>query len=545
MRIVTAEQMREIDRQTIDGTASAAGVRSSLELMEHAAEAVARAVQELYPAAKRVVVVCGRGNNGGDGIGAARKLAERGCAVTIVATSDQQGSSADAQEMWKRAAGLSSGEPKRGDEIEIIGYSGRAQLTALLADRDVVVDALLGTGARLPLAGEYLEIVGAVNACGKPVIAVDLPSGADADDASDGDYTRANAVVTFTAPKRWHAFSKKAEVPTLIAQIGSPKALIETIACGEEAFEMITSADIPHEFFTRAVDSNKGSYGHVLVVGGSQGKAGAPAMSAMAALRSGAGLATVAAPGAVAATVAGFSPELMTETLDGRDAESVGERALAAVEALAKGKSVVAVGPGLGRAPGTEAFVQGLVRRSEIPIVLDADGLNAFEGGAALLRERRAELVITPHPGEMARLTGLSVAEIQSRRIEVAQRFAREQRCTVVLKGWRTVVAFADGEVWINPTGSAALSKGGTGDVLTGMVAAMLAQHSRDPQQALLAAVYLHGYAGEIVAAKMGMQGLLATDLIAAIPQAFLACAAEQKNRDGFANDVWLHRVRG
>jgi NAD(P)H-hydrate epimerase len=273
----------------------------------------------------------------------------------------------------------------------------------------------------------------------------------------------------------------------------------------------------------RAREANKGSFGHVLVIGGSLGKAGAAAMAGMSALRIGAGLSTIATPKSVLATVAGFHPEIMTEPFEETEAGTISLRALeyARMDNLVKGKTVLAIGPGISRHVETSGFVSTVVQKYLIPIVLDADGLNAFEGVAGKLNGTGRALVITPHPGEMARLAGLSVAQVQKDRIGIARSFAREHDVIVVLKGHRTLIAQPDGEVWVNTTGNPGMATGGTGDVLTGMVAGMIAQNATRVLEATICAVYLHGLSGDLACESMGEQPLVATDLINALPEAF------------------------
>jgi len=259
----------------------------------------------------------------------------------------------------------------------------------------------------------------------------------------------------------------------------------------------------------------------VLVIGGSVGKAGAAAMAGMAALRSGAGLSTIATPRSILATVAGFHPEVMTEPLPETRAGSISKRALERVEGITEGKTVLAIGPGISRIAETADFVRALVKRQKLPIVLDADGLNAFEGRPRELKSKGRSLVITPHPGEMARLLGGTVAAVQRDRIGVARTFAREHELIVVLKGHRTLIAAPDGTVWVNTTGNPGMATGGTGDILTGMVAGFIAQNPKHILEATIAAVLLHGLAGDIARESMGEHSLVATDLLRFLPPAF------------------------
>jgi len=285
---------------------------------------------------------------------------------------------------------------------------------------------------------------------------------------------------------------------------------------------LITARDIAALIGPRPLESNKGNYGHVLVIGGSLGKAGAAAMAGMSALRSGAGLSTVATAKSMLATVAGFHPELMTEPLDETEGGSISMRALeyGRMDALAQGKTVLAIGPGISRHSETAEFVRTVVGKYSNAMVLDADGLNAFEGQAERLQGNGRAMVITPHPGEMARLTGLSISEVQRDRSEIARAFSRDHRVTVVLKGHRTIVAQPDGEVWVNGTGNPGMATGGTGDVLTGMVAGFVAQNPDRVVEAVITAVHLHGLAGDVACESTGEQSLVATDLVKALPEA-------------------------
>jgi NAD(P)H-hydrate epimerase len=327
---------------------------------------------------------------------------------------------------------------------------------------------------------------------------------------------RADQIVTFTAPRPAHVFGELAP-ETIIAPIGSPKEAIRSSL----RLNLATAPDVARLLRPRPRNSNKGMYGHVLVVGGSLGKTGAAAMAGFSALRTGAGLATVGAPRSLLGTVAGHHPELMTEPLDETPAQTIARRAWDGFAQLAENKTILAIGPGISRQPETAEFVRRAVQETKVPMVVDADGLNAFQGHAQELNGRGRTLVLTPHPGEMARLTGLTTAEIQRERLTVARGFAREHELILVLKGDRTVVARPDGESWINPTGNPGMATGGTGDILTGMVAGMLAQYPADPTESVLAAVYLHGLAGDVACERLGEQSLVATDLIDDLAEAF------------------------
>ena len=508
MKIVTAADMREIDRVTSERY----GV-PSLTLMENAGAAVADFVVSQYPSAKRIGVICGKGNNGGDGFVAARKLLQAGKEVRVLLLSERADLRGDAAEMFTKLP------------VAPVTVSSHEQLKTESAravfDADVLVDAILGTGFRPPVSGLYAEAIATLNVSSIPVIAVDIPSGADADVMGEqvGAVARADAVVTFTAPRPAHIFGMLTTGLTVICPIGSPdEAIVSSLQ-----LNLITARELATLIGPRSPVANKGSFGHVLVLGGSTGKAGAAAMAGMAALRAGAGLSTVATAKSVLPTVAGFHPELMSEPLDETDAGSISIRALqqGRMDSLADRKTVLAVGPGISRHPETAEFVRGVVGKYKLPIVLDADGLNAFEGRAAELKKSAATLVITPHPGEMARLTSSTVPAIQHDRLNVARSFARDHRLIVVLKGHRTLIAQPDGTVWVNITGNPGMATGGTGDILTGMAAGLIAQHPDRIADAVIAAVHLHGLAGDVARESMGEHSLVATDLLTALPEAF------------------------
>jgi NAD(P)H-hydrate epimerase len=397
-------------------------------------------------------------------------------------------------------------------------------------ESDVLVDGVLGTGFKPPVSGLYAEAIAAMNASSGAVVAVDIPSGADADAMGKqaGLIARADAIVTFTAPRPAHIFGGLTSGPVVIAAIGSPEEAVTSSL----NLNVITAGEIAPLIGPRPADSNKGNFGHVLVVGGSLGKSGAAAMAAISVLRVGAGLSTVATPRSVIATVARFHPEIMTEPLDESAAGTISKKALQHIEELAKGKTVLAVGPGISRNDETAECVRSLIIRTKIPVVLDADGLNAFEGRADELNRPDRTLVITPHPGEMARLAGCSIADVQRDRLKTARDFARDHNLIVVLKGHRTLVAKPDGEVWVNTTGNPGMATGGTGDILTGMVAGMIAQHSDKVFGAVIAAVHLHGLAGDVAKEKMGEQCLVATDLIDAFPEAFRRTRLQAAEKD-------------
>ncbi|HUS18332.1 MAG TPA: NAD(P)H-hydrate dehydratase [Terriglobales bacterium] len=506
MRIVTAAEMRAIDAATAE-----AGT-SLLQLMENAGRAVAEHVLEAYPSAEKICVLCGRGNNGGDGSVTARVLAQQGKKVDIFLL-------ARPDEVKGAAAEMLSRLPRPPVPV------AREQELPQLEGYDLVVDALLGTGARLPLEGVYAAAVQLINDCGSPVVAVDIPSGVEADERKRADAmtVRASSIVTFTALKPAHVF-QAGETPTLVKGIGSSEEIIAAHAPSN--LHHITPADFAAMLAPRGAETHKGYFGHVLVLGGSPGKAGAPALTAMAALRCGAGLVTVGSPKSVQPTVASFSPELMTVAMAENE---LGDFSILALESLRKsgitnGKDAIAIGPGLSRDKEAAQFARSAIDKTEVPVVLDADGLNAFEGRVQELKMRNLDriLVLTPHPGEMARLLGTTVDKVQADREGTAREFAKAHHCYVVLKGHQTVVAEPSGKVWINTTGNPGMATGGTGDILSGMIAALLAKRKTVPSEAVIAAVYLHGLAGDIARDEMGEISLTATDLLMALPHAIL-----------------------
>jgi NAD(P)H-hydrate epimerase len=402
-----------------------------------------------------------------------------------------------------------------------------------LSNCELILDAILGTGFKPPVTGLVASAIELINGLRPsntagwptmagfarvgshiPVIAVDIPSGASADAFAPQENLRcrADAIVTFTAPRPAHVFAELTRGEIVVGQIGSPPEAIQS----QLNLDVIAWPDIQSCFALRAPDAHKGSFGHVLTIGGSLGKSGAPAMTGMAALRAGAGLSTVATPRSVLPMVAGFAAELMTEPLAETEAGTISLTSVeyGRLDAIVDGKTVLALGPGISRQADTVQFIRAVVDKYPQPLVIDADGLNAFEGHAARLNGSRRPLVLTPHPGEMARLAGISTKQVQQDRVGVARSFARDHHCIVVLKGHRTLVAEPDGHVWINMTGNPGMATGGTGDVLTGLIAGMIAQFPNDLVKAVCAAVWLHGYAGDRAARVWSEQWLTATDIL-------------------------------
>ncbi len=519
MKILTAAQMQRVDRLTTERY----GV-PSLTLMENAGRGVVEFLAERFAplAHHHIVILCGRGNNGGDGFVVARLLRDKGLKPRVLLFADPQKVQGDAAVNLDRLA--TTGMPEVVESSEVW-----QRMKPTLKGTTLAVDALLGTGLSKPLGGLLLEVVRDVNTefAGAQVVAVDLPSGISADTGDlIGEHVRAGFSVTFTAPKIAHIFPPacKRVGEWVLREIGTPPEALESDS--ELFLSLACRDDFAWIARPRKPDAHKGSFGHVLILGGSVGKTGAAALAAMAALRAGAGLVTVATAASALPIVAALGMEYMTESLPETEAGTISLRALepGRLEKLLAGKSVLAVGPGMGRVPETAELVRTLVNHRRVPVVLDADGLNAFAGMMNSFRSGAdlSDIVMTPHPGEMSRLAGLSTAEIQARRIETAREFAQKHQVNLVLKGFRTLTAAPGGEVWVNPTGNPGMATGGTGDVLTGLIAGLLAQYGNRPiNEVVAAAVYLHGLAGDLVEKELGQASLIAGDLIGALPRAY------------------------
>jgi hydroxyethylthiazole kinase-like uncharacterized protein yjeF len=529
MKILTAKEMRETDRVTVEQF----GV-GSFTLMENAGSAVARFVLREFPEHRRITVLCGKGNNGGDGFVAARVLADAGCAVTVLLLGDPNDLKGDAKAMFAklpRPAVLAKDEAALSSE----------PVLSLLENSDLFLDAVVGTGFQPPLRGSAAALAERVNLLNTPVVAVDIPSGWDSDSRqadAEGAF-RADAVVTFTAPKLAHLFGNMTRGGIVVAAIGSPE---ESIISNTGLTWAGSAAGITYK--PRVADSNKGMYGHVLVVGGARGTAGAAAMASVSALRAGAGLVTSAIPASILPTVARAALELMTVPLiEGEEREiSSANLAPERLKPLLEKISILAIGPGISQHPETAKFVFGLIEQSGQPLVLDADGLNIASKDTAKLDGHRRTLVITPHPGEMARLIGASVKDVQADRENIARNFAVSHSITVVLKGWRTLIAHPDGSIAVNTTGNPGMAKGGSGDILTGIVAAMLAQYAREESpesvaSAVEAAVYLHGLAADLAVLEQNEHTLLATDTVSHLCNAF---SFRSSDKGGY---VWLQGI--
>jgi len=500
MKILTANQLRKIDR--LSG--------NTLTLMENAGTRVVETIEERFENLDdlQIYVLCGKGNNGGDGFVIARLLAERGCTPHVLLFARESDIIGDAATNLARLNAFDESPTVILDETQWAEFSGEEEPS-------LVIDALLGTGITRPVDGLYRAVIESIPDLfpEATILAVDLPSGLSADSGEvSGAAVQADVTVTFTALKPCLVFppAHRYAGDVIVADIGNPD---ELTSAPEHKLNLITPDDFPDALHRRQEDTHKGDYGRVLIVGGSRGKTGAAAMAGQAALRSGAGLVTVATPSSCLPQVAATMPELMTEPLE---ETSAGTIANASIAQLLAGKTMLGLGPGLGTHPETQAMARIALHEASMPVVLDADGLNAFSAHVAELRgTANRPVIITPHPGEMARLIHREVAQVNANRIDVARDLAVAHDLHVVLKGFRTVVAFPDGQVFINATGNPGMATGGVGDILTGMLAGILAQERLGTfAERVLFAVHLHGLAGDLAAEESGEESLVATDLL-------------------------------
>jgi NAD(P)H-hydrate epimerase len=514
--LLGAEEMREADRRTIEEVGL-----PGLVLMENAGGAVARVIEERYPRARRPLVLCGRGNNGGDGFVAARRLLAREPEVVLLGTRDEvKGDAAVHLRVFERSGG-------RVDEVA--DEEAFARVRERASAPPLVVDAILGTGMRDKPGGllaAAIEQVAAWALAGSPVVAVDIPSGLRADSAVfEAPCALASVTVTFGAAKPAlvlpPACDRVGEL--VVADIGIPARVLGEVA---PRLFLLEPADAARCYPPRPAWAHKGSFGHVLVIAGSTGKSGAAILTALGALRAGAGLATVGTPAAALPLVAAARPEIMTEPLADGLGGVLSAQALKRALALARDRDVVVLGPGLGQDAGTREFVRTFVPQCPAPLVVDADGLNALTAAGAPtgpleLIKRPLPTIVTPHPGEMARLASLDTSVVLKRRLETAREFAEASGAVVVLKGQRTLVAEKGGRAAVNPTGNPGMATGGAGDVLAGVIGALFCR--QDAWTAATAGAYLHGLAGDRAVLSRGEAGAVAGDILEALPEAILA----------------------
>jgi hydroxyethylthiazole kinase-like uncharacterized protein yjeF len=524
MKALTAAEMREVDRLTTERF----GI-PSLQLMESAGRKAADAVGRVVAGREliRALVLCGKGNNGGDGFVAARYLRESKVPTRVLLFGKPEDVRGDAAVNLTKWIG-------GGSDVEIVANDDDWERRwPEVCASNVIVDALLGTGLRGAASGAIARAISDINnrsghaTAPWPafILAVDTPSGLPSDGESpEGPVLFVHRTVTFTAPKIGQLISTRAETCGVleVVNIGSPLKLIEEI--GKTALRWASPDEFRSLPLVRAADSHKGKFGHVLLVAGSLGKAGAAILAGQACMRAGAGLTTIACPDAVLPVIASAHPEYMTEPLVSAEGGAIAASNIPSgrFARILMSKSVLAIGPGIGTHAETRHAVQHLVREATMPIILDADGLNCFDGQADLLRERKSEfLVVTPHPGEMARLLGTRTSVVQSDRLKLASDAARAWNAHVVLKGFHTILAAPNGRTWVNTSGGPSLAKGGSGDALTGVLSALTAQFGTEDWLRVLAlGVYLHGTAADILARRGEPSGVLAHDVAYMIPEA-------------------------
>ena len=539
MKVVTAAEMRQIDQDTIEGI----GI-PGIVLMETAGSAIVRAIERHYPTCQRIGIFAGKGNNGGDGIVIARQLAHIGRDVHLFLVSPQESFTGEAQTNLQIAKRLTASfglqaAPKGGLRIEEIltgtGFYGTGTVPTTLASCELLIDAILGTGLRGAVRDPIAAVINAINRLPTPVLSVDLPSGLDADTGHPlGTCIQADRTVTIGLPKRGLLMHPGAELTGKleIADIGFPAQVVDA----QDIKVNWTSATQAAQWMPpRPLSSHKGSYGRVLVVAGSTGMTGAAALASEAALRAGAGLVTLATPKHLNPILEGLLPEVMTLPLPETDAGSLAVSATSTLlEFAEKTKSILAIGPGLSQHPETVSFVHHLIRENRehglnLRMVIDADGLNALAQDRETLSLLNSETVLTPHPGEMARLTNTAVPTLEKDRIRTVQQFASEHGVTLVFKGAPTVTGTPNGNLWVNSTGNPGMATGGMGDVLTGIIAGLMAQGISSESAAALG-VYLHGLAGDIATETSGMHGLIASDVLKTVPQAISSLTGLTQN---------------
>lgn len=506
--VVTAQEMANIDGRAIREY----GIPSAC-LMETAGARCAQAIWEKYGrAGLRVLIVCGKGNNGGDGFVIARHLRNFGAEVAVAALFPLREAGGDPALFLKSLQ-------KAGTPLLEVDEANAAALEEMAKTADLVVDAILGTGFRPPARGLAAQAIRILSACRAPVAAVDVPSGLDATTgAAAPPHMTADMTLALGALKRGHLLMPAAAHmgERTLLDIGIPRGCLDA---ENISLHLTEASDVAERLPRRRLDAHKGDAGHLFVIAGAPGMSGAGLMAAMAALRAGAGRVTLGAPQSIRALVEGRYPEVMTLSLPATESGAVDVAAFDLILERAEDMSALVVGPGLTTRPRTVELVHRLIQHIDAPVVLDADGLNALSQDSTILDSRVAQLVLTPHPGEMARLLGVSVREVQEDRVGHASRFAARHNLEVALKGWGTILATPEGESWYNPTGNSDMATAGSGDVLAGVVGALLAQ-GLSGKWALICGAYLHGLAGELASAKMGGLGIAATDILEALPMA-------------------------
>jgi len=495
--------MKELDRRTIDDL----GI-SSLVLMESAGLGLVDEIERRTERERlRVTVICGPGNNGGDGMVAARHLADRGHEVVTFLAAPRSAFGGDAKVQLRTLTRLEM------DVTVLSSTSSYERAFRRAGDSDITIDSLFGTGLTRNVEGQWAQCVRIINSCPGLVVSADVPSGLEARTGHPlGECVTADVTVTFGLPKTGLVLFPGAQFAgeIVVADIGIPRSVVETM---DLPGELLGPEPVERVYENRWPDTHKGSYGHLLLCCGSAGKLGAGILASRGALRAGAGLVTLAVPASALHEVDTSTPEVMTSPLPETAEGSFSKLGINALKRLVKERDALGIGPGISTDPEVGELIREVLQWEGFPAVVDADALNLLEGKPELLRPRGQNTVITPHPGEMSRLIGSSIHDIQSDRIGAALECAGRSGCVVVLKGAGTVVAHPDGTFFINTTGNPGMASGGTGDVLTGMIGALLARGCT-PLDSATAAVYLHGAAADLAAEKVTEHALTATDII-------------------------------
>jgi len=516
MKVLTSSQMKAIDRTAIEDL----GIIGPI-LMENAGLQIAMEILDSFPDIdyEDIVIIAGKGNNGGDGFVVARHLYNQGCGPHVILLARMEDLKGD--------AALNAGIAKKmGISIsEIPTEKERRILKKALKKATIVIDAIFGTGLTEPARGFFAKVIEDVNASEAYTVAVDIPSGLSADSFQIiGPCVVADLTITLAAPKIAHIFPPAEEMvgELVVADISVPPRLFEE---DKLKLELVEEENIIPYFQPRKRDAHKGNYGHLLILSGSLGKTGASVMAGKAALKMGAGLVTIGTPQSCLPIVARAMVELMTEPLPETPEQTFSVDAVDGSLALLRDKDALLLGPGISTNPSTAEFVRTLLPQINVPVVLDADALNILAETPDLLKSLKTTAIVTPHPGEFARLLGTSTKEIVEKKLDLVPKFAQEYGLYLVLKGYRTLICTPDGHTYVNPTGNPGMATAGSGDVLSGMIASMIVQE-KDPLLATLAAVFVHGLSGDIGAQRIGEKALTAGKLITYLPTAIKALSA-------------------
>lgn len=506
MRIFTSEQTRQAEENAV-----AMGM-NWLRLMENAGAAASRVIREKFSVKnKNVAIICGRGNNGGDGYVVARKLNESGAKVTVIQSNGAPGTPT-AFEMYRRITAIG---------IPVIEYkSNRERAEQIIKSSEIIVDGIFGIGFYGEVAGDNKKLIEIINGTHSKVVSLDVPSGADCDTgAVNGVCVKADLTVSFTAYKPCHVMFPACEYcgEVVAVSIGMPAEAVDSISTSLRSIEM---ADVLPNLRVKKRNTHKGDFGTALLICGSLGMSGATAIAAKSAIRTGAGLVKAVVPKSIYCPLASSLYEPVFRVAPETDKGVLSAESLDLIFNELEGSTAVLIGCGLGRDENITQIVKELITKANRPIVLDADGINAICGCIDIIKQAKAPLILTPHPGEMARMLNTTSDKIQAARLKTARDFATEYGVYLVLKGSGTIVALPDGRAFVNLTGNYGMSSAGSGDMLAGMLVSLLAQ-GLTPEQAAVTSVYLHGHAGDRAAAKLSKRSMSASDMIDELPLLF------------------------